>query len=158
MTVDSAPGRGTEVVVKLLRRKPVESVEEAGDEVCAEVDKLRPLSILVVDDDERTRYLIEKLLANQAETLTICSSGAEALKKFRELSHTLVLTDKAMPGMDGEELADQIKSISQDTPIIMLTGFGDLMGESGCPSSVDLLLSKPITRQQLYEAIESATA
>lgn len=158
ITVDSAPDRGTEVIVKLIRRVPDAEVERSDAAGCSDEGKTLPLSILVVDDDERTRYLIQKLLQNQTQTLTICAGGVEALEKFREIRHALVITDKAMPEMNGEELAEKVKRIAPDTPILMLTGYGDLMGENGCPSSVDFLLGKPITKQQLYEAIEAVTA
>lgn len=156
MTVDSVPGKGTEVVVSLPRRTP-ENEKEESPSVKGDSERRVALKIMVVDDDERTRYLMEKLLEKQAETLTLCSNGSEALDSFKELRHSLVITDKAMPVMDGEVLAERIKAISPATPIIMLTGYGDLMGEAERPPHVDILLAKPVTRQQLYEAIEKAT-
>ncbi len=156
MTVKSSLGNGTEIVIKLKQRAHKEKPSEpAADE---EHGKPKPLDILVIDDDERTRYLLEKLLSSQAKKLTICSSGEEALAAFKSSKPTLVITDKAMPSMDGVELSKRLKSESPEIPIIMLTGYGDLMDPDELPPSVDVLLTKPVTLQDVYEAIEKAMA
>ena len=53
------------------------------------------------------------------------------MEKFRAGHFDLVITDRAMPEMNGDELADSIKRLSPGEPIIMLTGFADLINETG---------------------------
>ena len=55
----------------------------------------------------------------------------------------LVVTDKAMPGMSGDQMATAIKQISPTTPIILLTGFGQFLEGDKVPN-VDVLAAKPI--------------
>jgi FixJ family two-component response regulator len=65
-----------------------------------------------------------------------------------------VITDRAIPDMGGDQIAAEIKRISPTTPIIMLTGFGDIMdARREKPAGVDCLLGKPVTPDQLQEAV-----
>jgi DNA-binding NtrC family response regulator len=66
-----------------------------------------------------------------------------------------VVTDRAMPEMGGDELAASIERLAPDTPVIMLTGFGDLMQAKGeQPTGVDAVVGKPVTLDALAGAIE----
>ena len=79
--------------------------------------------------------------------------GFEALEKFRRQPFDLIITDKAMPRMSGEQLAAEVKALSPRTRVILLTGYGaisDLPPEASC---VDLILDKPTTCNALREAI-----
>jgi FixJ family two-component response regulator len=59
-----------------------------------------------------------------------------------------------MPDMSGDQLAASIKQISPETPVIMLTGFGDIMSAIGeKPAGADLVLSKPVTLDNLRRGI-----
>ena len=59
-----------------------------------------------------------------------------------------------MPGMNGDALSSAIKTMSPDTPIVMLTALGTSMMESGIvPTQIDLLLPKPLTLQQLKQTL-----
>jgi FixJ family two-component response regulator len=59
-----------------------------------------------------------------------------------------------MPGLSGDQLAERIKKQSSSTPVILLSGFGDFMKDSGeLPEFVDLIVSKPCTLASLREAI-----
>ncbi len=68
----------------------------------------------------------------------------EAMAKFRADKFDLVITDRAMPEVSGDQLAASIKELQPQRPVIMLTGFADLIDANGGPSrNVDLVLSKP---------------
>ena len=59
-----------------------------------------------------------------------------------------------MPEMSGGQLAAAVKKHASDVPVIMLTGFGDAMKENGaCPDCVDMVLSKPVTEDNLRDAL-----
>ncbi len=80
--------------------------------------------------------------------------ATEALKKFRADRFDLVITDRAMPEVSGHELAASIKEIEPLRPVIMLTGFDDLIEANGGPSrNVDLVLNKPARLGDLRKAI-----
>ncbi len=83
-------------------------------------------NILVVDDEvEVTEFLKSELKEHDENFVVITyNTGYEALKKVQNNGVDLVLTDIAMPDMDGYELYSRIKEIRENLPIIMMTGFG----------------------------------
>jgi CheY-like chemotaxis protein len=112
------------------------------------------LKILIVDDDESARVLIKRFLELKKHTVLAVTTGQEALESFRREPVDLVITDRAMPDMGGDQIAVEIKRLSPTTPIIMLTGFGDIMTvRREKPDGVDCVLGKPITPSQLQEAV-----
>ncbi|MBI3973952.1 MAG: response regulator [Chloroflexi bacterium] len=87
------------------------------------------------------------------------ADGKEALQRFRAGDFDLVITDRTMPGMSGDQVAAAIKRAAPGTPVILLTGYGDLMAASGeQPPGVDLILAKPLTMSALRQAIARLTA
>ena len=71
----------------------------------------------------------------------------------------LVLTDRAMPGMNGDHVASAVKRVAPETPVIMITGFGEMMETAGeTPADVDLIVGKPITMETLQEAMARLTS
>lgn len=85
----------------------------------------RPKRVLVVDDQEGTRRILERVLANFGYQTELARDGLEALAKL-SLDIDLVLLDAEMPGMDGFELARRIRQNPRyiDLPLIMVTGLG----------------------------------
>ena len=75
------------------------------------------------------------------------------MEKFHPGKFDIVITDKAMPGMSGEQLAVAIKKQSPTTPVVLLTGFGMFMQADELPAGVDLLLNKPIGLAELRAAL-----
>jgi CheY-like chemotaxis protein len=76
------------------------------------------------------------------------------MEKFCGERFDLVITDRAMPETNGDELAGLIKQLQPGEPIIMLTGFADLITEGGQSSkNVDLVLTKPARLEDLRKAI-----
>jgi CheY-like chemotaxis protein len=119
----------------------------------------KPLRILIVEDDALVRDVITMFLRGDRHELSVAANGQEGLDQFRAAPFDLVLTDRAMPEMTGEQLAVAIKKLNPSCPIILLTGFGDmLMTKQGPPEGVDLIVSKPFTLDNLREAVEKATS
>jgi DNA-binding NtrC family response regulator len=81
-------------------------------------------SILVVDDEERVRNLLSRLLGEEGYQVTAVASGEEALRMFEEDSYEVVLTDLMMPGMSGIDLLEQIRRINPEAEVILLTAHG----------------------------------
>ena len=98
--------------------------------------------------------MIETYLIDDGHTVETAKNGSEGLKKFQTGQFNLIILDRAMPHMNGDQLAITIKQITSAKPVIVLTGFGDLVPASdGPPTGVDTSLSKPITWDTLREAL-----
>lgn len=82
--------------------------------------------------------------------------GSDGLRQFATGHFDLVITDKAMPVMNGDQMAAAIKGAAPETPIILLTGFGLFYDKAEFPD-IDVLASKPVRIPALREAIATAT-
>jgi len=116
-----------------------------------------PLHALVVDDDPGVRDVLVAYLAEDGHTAETATNVLEGLDTFHQGAFDLVVTDCAMPKLFGDELATMIKLESPHTPIILITGFGELMREAATePNGPDLVVSKPIRFSKFRETIASA--
>jgi two-component system response regulator CpxR len=78
-------------------------------------------TILCVDDNEQSLSIRKVMLETRGYRVVSCSSGAQALERFKEGGVDLVLTDLMMPGIDGGGLIEEIKGLSPETPAILLS-------------------------------------
>ena len=111
-------------------------------------------SILVVDDDISVTDSVRLLLSDAGYHVQTAHTVARACAIFGAHQFDLVITDHAMPGMTGSQLATIVKETCIGQPVLMLTGFSDpalVRGET--PPGVDLLLNKPIPRKALRVAV-----
>jgi signal transduction histidine kinase/ActR/RegA family two-component response regulator len=148
--VQSAPGEGTTFTLRFpvfagahlpKREAPVPAPEE-------------PLRILMVDDQPVICELLSRLLTTDGHSVDAVGGGGAALARCRAHEYDLVITDQAMPGMSGEQLADVIKQLMPRMPVILLTGFDDLPeGPVHNFAGVDLMLNKPVTLTDLRRGI-----
>ncbi|MFT7684898.1 MAG: CheY-like chemotaxis protein [Candidatus Azotimanducaceae bacterium] len=115
------------------------------------------MKILVVDDQAANRGLLSYLLEEDGHEVIEASDGEEGVKKFDEYVPDLVLMDVMMPGMDGYETAELIKSKSQKhVPIIFLTALSDDVSLSRCiESGGDDFLTKPVNEVLLNAKIKA---
>ncbi|MHA3775509.1 response regulator [Verrucomicrobiota bacterium sgz303538] len=152
LDIQSEPGRGTAVSICL----PIDSHEEAPEAPIHSVPVGKPLRVLVVEDEPLVREVLSVYLSEDRHQITVAANGRDGLEKFKQGTFDLVLTDRAMPEMNGNELAVQIKKLKPDQPVILLTGYGELMNGPGKqPEGVDLVVSKPFTVNGLRTAISS---
>jgi CheY-like chemotaxis protein len=144
-------GQGTTVILRL----PAWNEDHREDsEDSLPVAITRALHILMIDDESWSRDIVSRMLSPDGHQIDVVASGEEGLEKLRIGSYDLVITDRAMPDMSGDDVAAEIRKKRPQMPIIMLTGFGDIMREEGDrPDSVDIVLSKPITSVALNQAI-----
>lgn len=151
--IESRLGKGTTVTISLPLYK--ETRLPARPEPAQPMS--RPLRILVVEDEPLVREVIEVYLHEDHHIVQTAGNGREDLEKYREGEFDLVMTDRAMPEVNGDVLAAEIKKINPKQPVILLTGFGDLMSGAGeQPEGVDLVVSKPFTLNSLREAVTKA--
>ena len=147
--INSKLNKGTTFTIYLP--VPEEVIESTDVEVEAIVD---PLRILVVDDHAAIREIVSAYLAEDRHTVETAADAREAMMKFRSHRFDLIITDRAMPEISGDELAASIKELEPNKPVIMLTGFADLINETGRRSeNVDLIVSKPARLDDLRKAI-----
>ena len=117
------------------------------------------LRFLVVDDETRVREMVGDFLRLEGSTVETATNGRDALEKFHQDNFDFVITDRGMPEMNGDALAEAIKEVAPNTPIIMLTGFGEMMISAGeRPPGVDRLLSKPVIPMRLRQAVADLRA
>jgi CheY-like chemotaxis protein len=79
-------------------------------------------TILCVDDNEQSLSIRKVMLETRGYRVIACNNGEEALERFKMGGVDLVLTDLVMPGVDGSKLIDAVKSLSPETPAILLSG------------------------------------
>lgn len=148
--VKSSLGEGTTFTISFPALK-IDTKEEKDQEANI---SLKPLHILVVDDEPIIQEIIGNFLEKDGHTYEFANDGREGLIKFKSNNFDLVITDKAMPDVSGDQLSSFLKEISPKTPIIMITGFGSIMNSAGeIPETVDCLLSKPLKFQDFKNAI-----
>ncbi len=118
-------------------------------------DEKQSLSVLLIDDDPGCRDVMTKALEYMHNKAEIAVSGQDGLEKLRGGSFDLVIVDRAMPGMTGDEFVRIARQTYSSLPIIMLTGFGSIMTQEGdVPKGINALLSKPIKVSELNAGIQ----
>ena len=115
----------------------------------------RALRILVVDDEAPVRDTLSAILMIDGHEVALATDGADGLKRFGAGKFDVVITDKAMPGMNGDQMAAAIKRLAPRMPIILLTGFGLFYDKKEFPD-IDVLASQPVRIPALREAIATA--
>lgn len=147
VSIDTELGRGTTIRVYLPR---AQSEPMRFDEANGEPDSARDpgLVILVVDDDDAVREVTAGFLTDLGYQVVEAGSGGAALELLdqQEQIHAAVL-DYAMPGMNGGDLARELKSRRPSLPILFATGYVDV--DALTEVGEDLILSKPFTHAEL---------
>ncbi len=83
-------------------------------------------TVLVIDDEEIMREILEALLAREGYAVRLAADGAEGLEIARAVPIDAAIVDVMMPGMDGLTVLDEIKKIDDDIPVIMITAFASV--------------------------------
>lgn len=110
--------------------------------------------ILVVEDDEEMRALLEDFFREEGFETDSVSSGSEAFRKLVHESFTLVLTDIRMPGLTGLDILPGIRKLQPEVPIIVITAFGsEDIREKAFLRGATAYLEKPIQFFTLREII-----
>lgn len=148
--VASAPGVGTTFTLLFPRfdlgpTEPQEALPEATPHV-----RLHGF-LLLVDDEPRVSAILARLLTRLGYEVHKAHSGAEAIALCGEHAYDLVLTDQAMPGMSGRDLARWLKEYQHPSSVVLLTG--ETMASHHDPH-VECVLQKPIRSQDLDEHLQ----
>jgi len=153
MRIRSQPGEGTTVTMWLPRARRGAKAASAETQI-GRTKEARSLRVLLVDDDILVSMGAADMLLDLGHSVTEAQSGAHALKLLETDSpFDVVVTDYAMPGMNGFELAQRIKEKNPKLPIILATGYAELPALRPIEFGH---LSKPYTSKDLASALEKA--
>ena len=83
-------------------------------------------TILVIDDEEIMREILETLLTREGYRVRLAASGPEGLEVARSTPIDAVIVDVMMPGMDGLQVLDAIRDIDDELPVLMITAFASM--------------------------------
>ncbi|MET0167028.1 MAG: sigma-54 dependent transcriptional regulator, partial [Vicinamibacterales bacterium] len=86
----------------------------------------RNASILVIDDEEIMREILETLLVREGYAVRVASNGAEGLDLARALPFDAVIADMMMPGMDGMRVLEELHKHDEELPVVMITAFASM--------------------------------
>ena len=154
IAIESELGKGTTIRLSF----PAAPVETPAMAVAvAEVPT--GLRLLLVDDDPILLKSLCDALEADGHTIVMANGGREGIETFREAHEAqqffaAVISDLGMPYVDGRQVANAVKSISPEMPVILLTGWGQrLQAEGDLPAHVNLVLAKPPRLRELREAL-----
>ena len=115
------------------------------------------MSVLYVDDDTTGRRVAARHLRHAGLEVDEAEDGGEALATFDPTRHAVVVTDLKMPGVDGLELLRTLKEHSPDTPVILITAFGDIeLAVQATREGAWDFIEKPFSRDRLELTLRRA--
>ncbi|MCW3473744.1 hybrid sensor histidine kinase/response regulator [Limobrevibacterium gyesilva] len=154
--IESAPGLGTSVRVFLPRAAPAADEPPAGAAAAGPVGSAS--TVLLVDDDEAVRCTTGMILQTMGYTVLQTEGGEGALERLADDSEIdILLTDVAMPGMNGPELARRVRELRPAMPIVFFSGYADPEAVAGA-SIRQRIVRKPFRASELAAQIEAALA
>lgn len=118
--------------------------------------------VLVIDDDEAHRTLARGILEKGGHEVVEAKDGAEGLRLFGRHRPHVVMTDIAMPELDGHELISALRLVDKGVPIIAISGGGPVAKDDLLMKALSLgaveVITKPFEFRQLVGAVERAIA
>ncbi len=115
---------------------------------------LKEISVLYVEDEEMIRDVFSTLIKRYVKELYTAGDGGEGLEKFLDRKPDIVISDIRMPVLNGLEMADRIKQLSPETPIIFITAFSDTdYLRKALEIGVEGYITKPIDRNLLLKKL-----
>jgi len=111
--------------------------------------------ILIVDDNVGIRSLLKEVLENNGYKVEVAPNGEEAIEKFHKCAPSIVLLDSRMPGMNGVKVAEILKTVSPELPIIMISSYSEqgdikIAQEKGF---VSYILTKPFDINEIIKLL-----
>ncbi len=147
--VESKEGVGSRFVIQL----PIELEETASIACGIEMYNGYDFKILVVDDKVSVAMATGEILKSMVKEVDICFSGEEALNKLHKETYDLVISDLAMPNLNGIELGKRVKEKDPNIKFVIMTGWlGDI--EEYDSNIIDALLEKPFGMEEIKEILD----
>ncbi len=141
INVISEPGKGTRFEVSLPLHEP--TLSEAAIPV-AQNGSTGSARILVVEDEEKVRVLLNEAFRAEGHEVTEATTGAEALKFLDKHEFDLMVCDLGLPELSGLHVARWIKEFRPGLPVIIATGFAEMIAEEDYQKArIDDVIRKP---------------
>ncbi|MGV3743004.1 MAG: histidine kinase famiy protein [Burkholderiaceae bacterium] len=167
LEIESEPGHGTTVrmIFPIAERSAMEIFAEKGPKnQDGNVPRWSPEAILekrtvmVVDDNDDVRQLVQRFLASLGYRVIAAASGEEALEMVERYGNVDILfTDIIMPGgMNGIQLAGRMQELKPNLPVLYATGYIEEVADQGGSSSEMNILSKPYSHTELANRLRAA--
>ena len=156
--LDSTPGRGSTFhFTAQMELAQVPNPSNAAEPV--ERSK-RSMHILVAEDNSVNQTVARRLLEREGHTVTVASSGAEALSLFEQQQFDLVLMDVQMPGLDGMQTTARIREKERErgtrVPIVAMTAHAQASDRDRCiAAGMNAYVTKPVRINQLLSTMDS---
>lgn len=110
--------------------------------------------ILVIDDDAALRFTLEAVLGDAGLEVTCAGGGAEGIRTFETQGADVVLTDLAMPEVDGMQVLERVRAIDPGVPVMMLTAHGsERVAVAAIKAGAYDYLPKPFDPEELLHAV-----
>ena len=114
-------------------------------------------SILVIDDEEIMREILETLLSREGYTVRVAASGRDGLELARSMPFDAVITDMMMPEMDGLQVLDAVRTVDDDLPVIMITAFASMeTAVSAMKKGAFDYITKPFKNDEVLVVLNNA--
>ena len=124
------------------------------EKVITEINTLEDIKILIAEDNNTNRMILEMLLDESKLILDFAENGQIAVEKFKSNSYDLILMDINMPQMDGYEATKNIRALSQSIYIVGLSGNAEEKEiDKALKSGMNDYLTKPIKEEKLYRVL-----
>jgi len=151
IAIDSAPERGTSVLLYLPRALADAAATAAPAAPSAAPEPSPSLRVLVVDDDPQVLAPVAEMVRALGHEPVEAASGLDALRRIEEdPSISLVLTDHAMPEMTGSQFAEIVRTRRPGLRIVLMTGYAEEIPQSG---TIRAVIRKPFTADMLAQYI-----
>lgn len=111
------------------------------------------MRILIVDDEAQIARVLRTSLQSNGHEVTVAHDGLDGLEQFRKVQPDLVITDLAMPGMDGIELTREIRQRSQVPIIVLSVRNNDASKVAALDEGADDYITKPFSIQELLARV-----
>jgi two-component system cell cycle sensor histidine kinase/response regulator CckA len=157
ITVDSDLGQGSTFRIYLPRVSETE--EQPPTEAPPLARKAGSGTILLVEDEDAVRCLVETILTSDGYQMLVANSPTQAIEIFRTFAGSIdvLLTDVVMPGTSGPELAENLLALRPELKVIYMSGYaGEHLDQEGVNAEGSSLLQKPFTAAALEEKIRQA--
>ncbi|WPB76504.1 ATP-binding protein [Archangium violaceum] len=163
LAVESQPGQGSTFHATVSRdytQRPGAAGEEDGDTQQLERDTPHVRTVLIIDDDEVARYLLQRVLADASLQFREAATGFAGLRMVGEVRPAAILLDLSLPGMDGFEVLEALRRdpSTRDIPVIIHTSRSLTEQERGrlLAHAVGILSKSGLTRDVALDLLQRA--
>ena len=150
--IDSRVGEGTTVTIYLPRTHEKSAV---ADVPMLETKPAERLTVLLVDDDNDVREVAAAMIEEIGYDVVSADGGEAALKALESGRFAMMMTDVAMPGMNGVELARKVRVLAPELPIVFASGYADVH-TFGAELDKEVVLKKPFRVSEVAARLAGA--